>query len=259
MGLRVKKMFCFFVVLFLLFTVFTVKYEKSQDESSRPSATPAADTIDNKVLDSVIFDAIYKKGAWGVGSGPGSYAENTVEYRAMLQKIFDDDRFKSFVDFGCGDFQIMKLMKVPLQKSYTGIDVVADVIEANERLYGGSLHPNYKFQHVTDLGTLNGASKLLRGDMVIVKDVLTHFPNKNVRYFIDNILPNFKYALLTHDISETGNTEGNHRDIAKGQYKTLDLASPPFNVKNLQVLLEYKTLANTFKRVYLYTNPNYKL
>ena len=39
------------------------------------------------------FDSIYKSQVWGAGSGPGSYAANTVEYRAMLLKIFDDDRY----------------------------------------------------------------------------------------------------------------------------------------------------------------------
>ena len=60
-------------------------------------------------------------------------------------KIFDDDRYQSFVDLGCGDFQVMKLIKVPLKKSYIGIDVVSDVIKDKERFYGGSLHPYYKF------------------------------------------------------------------------------------------------------------------
>ena len=121
-----------------------------------PGSPPAgAEVIDNKVLDSAVFDNIYKKNLWGGGSGPGSFAANTVEYRAMLQKIFDDDRYQSFVDLGCGDFQMMKLMKLPPKKSYVGIDVVADVIKENERLYGGSQNPNYKFHHVQHLGALN--------------------------------------------------------------------------------------------------------
>jgi hypothetical protein len=131
--------------------------------------------------------------------------------------------------------------------------VVADVIKENERLYGGNQHPNYKFHHIADLGSLNRDSRLLRGDMLIVKDVLNHFSNKNIQYFLDNILPNFKYALITNDHSETSG--GNNVDIVKGQYRAVDLASPPFNLKNLQVVLNYKTTSDHFKRVYLYTNP----
>ena len=52
--------------------------------------------IDKKESDAAVFKEIYKKGIWGVGSGPGSYRRNTVEYRKLLQDIFDDDRFVDF-------------------------------------------------------------------------------------------------------------------------------------------------------------------
>ena len=61
----------------------------------------------NSILDSSVFSDIYEEHVWGVGSGVGSQESNTVEYRELLQRIFDDERFNSFVDFGCGDFQIM--------------------------------------------------------------------------------------------------------------------------------------------------------
>ena len=221
---------------------------KSSKEVILPGQTRPS-PIDDKLLDSAVFNQKYENKLWGVGSGPGSYAANTVQYRELLQKMFDDDRYNSFVDFGCGDFQIMSLMKVPSHKSYSGIDVVADVIEKNKKLYG-SQHPNYQFHHVEDLGALKRGSELLKGDMLIVKDVLIHFPNKNIQYFIDNILPNFKYALITNDHSLSTNA-----DIAKGSFHAVDLASPPFNLKNLQVVLEY-TNPDHLKRVYLYNNPN---
>ena len=87
--------------------------------------------------------------------------------------------------------------------------------------------------------------------MIIIKDVLIHFPNKNIQYLINHILPNFKYALITNDFSSTNNNV----EIQKGQFRTVDLAAPPFNVTNLQVILDYDS-HNVKKRVYLYTNPN---
>ena len=255
-----KTSIVFISVVVLLMIAFYFRYENNVywksatlfqeqvNKWSKKMQTPKPVDIDNKVLDSFVFDNIYKKNLWGAGSGYGSVAKNTIKYRELLQKIFYDDRYNSFVDFGCGDFQIMKLMKVPSNKSYNGIDVVADVIEKNRKLYG-SQHPNYQFHHVDDLSALKGGSELLKGDMLIVKDVLIHFPNKNIRYFIDNILPNFKYALITNDYSKNAN-----QDIKKGRFRAVDLASPPFNLKNLEVVLEYTGGGN--KRVYFYTNPD---
>ena len=203
----------------------------------------------NKLPDSVVFARQYKKKEWDVGS---SSPVNTTEYRKLLQTIFDDDRYQSFVDFGCGDFQIMKLMRVPQHKSYTGVDVVADVIKKNKRLYGNNHRPNFLFYHVKDLEELDRNSGLLRGHMLIVKDVLIHFSNKNIQYFIDNVLSNFKYALITNDHSKNG---ASNADIVKGQSRPVDLAAAPFNLTNLKVALEYK-IPGHLKRVYLYTNPN---
>jgi len=119
---------------------------------------------------------------------------------------------------------------------------VADVIKA--------LVPKASIYHVETLDALDRELQLLKGDMLIVKDVLQHLSNQNIQYFVNNILPNYKYALITNDYSTTMN---NNADIVKGQHRTLDLAAPPFNLTNLQV--EYKTLGSP-KRVYIYTSAN---
>ena len=199
--------------------------------------------------DSEIF--LYKyRNVWGGTSGPGSAKHNTIQYRKLLQKIFDDDRFQSFVDFGCGDFQIMKLIQVPANKSYRGIDAVEYVIENNRKLYGVR-HPNYEFNQIKDLRLLKRGSDLLRGDMLIVKDVLIHFSNEDVAYFIDNILSNFKYSLITNDYTDDDNRNA---DIPTGKFRPIDLTYPPFNLKHMHLLLNYTNDNRIVKRVYLHTN-----
>ena len=101
----------------------------------------------NKLSDSTVFRGIYKEGKWGGGSGGGSLKEHTIKYRELLQSYFNDDSFQSFVDSGCGDFQIMKVLTVPLYKKYIGIDVV-DIINANKQLYNKS---NYQFIPIENL------------------------------------------------------------------------------------------------------------
>lgn len=206
----------------------------------------------NAVPDTAIFSNIYKKDLWVVGSGPGSVDFATVEYRKLLQNVFNDTRFHSFVDLGCGDFQIMRLMTVPDGKKYRCIEVVPDVINENRRIYGN--RTNYEFTLIDDLRDLKLGSDILQDvDMLIIKDVLIHLPNSDIHYFIDNILPSFKYALITNNFCND-NTELNV-DIKTGGFRPVDLTYPPFNLLNkLELVLRY-ALGVTQKRVYFYTNP----
>ena len=145
----------------------------------------------------------------------------------------------------------MKLIKVPANKSYRVIDAVGYIIENNRKLYGGNNNPNYQFNQIKDLRLLKRGSDLLRGDMLIVKDVLIHFSNQDVVYFIDNILSNFKYSLITNDYTDDNNRNA---DIPTGKFRPIDLTFPPFNLKNMQLLLNYTNDGRIVKRVYLLTN-----
>ena len=58
------------------------------------------------------------------------------------------------------------------------------------------------------------------GDLIIIKDVMQHWPNKEVDYFLKTIVPRFKYALLTNDM-----TNGTQGDITFGGYRLLNFDS----------------------------------
>lgn len=62
-----------------------------------------------------------------------------------------------------------------------------------------------------------------KGDLLITKDVMQHWPNSQGRYYIDKILPNFKYALVTNDISR--NTVRN--DISPGGWQLIPISWVP--------------------------------
>ena len=212
---------------------------------------------------STIFSAKYARDDWGGdgSSGPGSSPFNTLAYRKLLQKIFNDDqRFNSIVDLGCGDWQIMKFIQIPLAKTYRGIDVVPGVIENNRRLYESK---NIKFSlinHLNDLNVNSPGSELLQGvDLLIVKEVLIHLSNAEIQYFIDNILPNVKFALITNGFSNDAQDLMN-QDIATGSFRPVDLTYPPFNLMNgtMELILRYTYNYDNYNvpmRVYLYTNP----
>jgi len=204
--------------------------------------------------DTNIFSRIYKNDKWTKGSGPGSTIENTVEYRKLLQDYFNDHRFRTIIDLGCGDFQFMKLINIPSNKTYKGIDVVHEVIEEDKKLYGKE---NVQFYFINDLYDIKQGDKLFRGDLLIIKDVLMHLPNAKVQYFIDKILPNFKYALITDTVIPNDNM---NKDILTGQWRPVDITAPPFNLENVVTIMDYEKATNREKywwkkRVYFYTNP----
>ena len=144
----------------------------------------------------------------------------------------------------------MKLIHILANKTYRGIDVVPNIIQGNQRLYGvqGSVH----FNLINDLRDLKLRSELLQdADLLIVKDILIHQSNADIHYFIDNILPNVKFALITNDYTDD---DDRNMDIATGSFRPVDLTYPPFNLKYMELVLQYGN-GPLLKRVYLYSNP----
>lgn len=193
-----------------------------------------------------IFTKIYERDKWTNGSGPGSVPDNATPYMLVLQKFLDRSDIQSIVDLGCGDWQMMKHITLAEGKNYIGYDVVVPLIERNNKIYGSS---NIKFHTISTMNELEGIS----ADLIVVKDVLMHVPNSEVQYFVDKILPNYKYALITNDFNESVH---NNKDIKFGDFRSLDLTLPPFDLKGANLLLEY--YGPTRKRIYLYEN-NLKL
>lgn len=223
------------ISLFICFFLFILKTDAYLEDQTRSTVKA--------------FTNIYRNNVWGVGSGPGSYAGNTKEYRYLLQSIFNNKHIKTYVDLGCGDWQIMRLIKIPENKKYVGVDVVKSVIDNNKKEFS---QKNIDFQKIS-----GDFANLPRGDILIVKDVLQHLPREMVWNFIDKVLPHYKYALITHDTYEDIKEEDVNRDILPGHFTYFDLTHPPYNLKNLQLILTYSNEGGP-KRVYLYTNPNFK-
>ena len=112
-----------------------------------------------------VFDDIYKNNRWGFGSGHGSLPSVTKGYRDFLEKFIRDNEIKHVVDYGCGDWQFSRLIDWG-SATYTGLDIVPSVVDENNK------------KHATETITFKsiqpGDTKLPKGDLIIVKDVLQH-------------------------------------------------------------------------------------
>src|SRR5258708_29390938 len=84
-----------------------------------------------------VFTQKYNNMEWGQHdsvSGPGSILESTVNLRTELPGLLKKYNIRTVIDAACGDFNWMKDCKIEID-NYTGIDIVEDLITANNNKY----------------------------------------------------------------------------------------------------------------------------
>ncbi len=161
------------------------------------------------------FTRIYQRDTWGGGSGQGSRPEFNGEYIATLQRFLQLNDIGSVVDFGCGDWQFSRLIHWG-DIAYTGVDIVDSVVAANrERHASATVH----FQLFDDLTSLPPA------DLILVKDVLQHLPNKLVREYLDHFKSKYRWLIVTNDDLPQSRL---NQEIDAGAWRPLRLDLPPF-------------------------------
>jgi SAM-dependent methyltransferase len=172
------------------------------------------------------FTEVYQRDDWCGGSGRGSVPENTTEYRRLIEKFIRTHAIERIVDIGCGDWQFSRLIDWG-NIDYLGIDTVPAVIEANRKRFGTRY--NFMCLDVT-------CDDLPAGELLLIKDVLQHWPNAVIQRFLPR-LAQYRYVILTNDgyPSTTLNT-----DIRMTGYRPLDLRQPPFSF-DAEELLRYRT------------------
>lgn len=174
-----------------------------------------------------IFTNIYKYNLWGFGSGTGSLKFNNEPYIEYLNNFLKEKNdIHSILDIGCGDWQLNKHIDFT-NKEYLGIDIVENVIKKNKILYSKK---NIKFlcKNILEFD-------LPKADLYIVKDVIQHLSDDNIKILLNKLKKNnrFKYLLIINDVS---NLNLNHFDIPDGMYKPIDITKSPFNLMAKQVL-----------------------
>lgn len=140
------------------------------------------------------FSKIYAGGGWGpIQSGGGSSIENTEEYRKFLSNFIEENKIKTVYDFGCGDWTFSKLIDWSNVK-YTGIEVVEYLIN-NLKQYEDT---NIRFVFLNDIERFYKC----RGDLLILKDLLQHWTNKEITTFLDNVKDKFKFILILNSSTQ---------------------------------------------------------
>lgn len=179
------------------------------------------------------FDEIYSKNKWtGGGSGYGSSPSFTRPYREWLANFLQSVRpgasVLKVIDFGCGDWQSSKLIDWS-GSQYLGYDVVAAVVQRNQHLYAQD-HIQFRLVQV-DFSDIHD----FVADVLIVKDVLQHWPLATVQQFLR--LPwQVEHALFINDTACPDRAKVLNADCGLGGYQLRDLTLEPFNLPVRNVL-----------------------
>lgn len=187
-----------------------------------------------------VFSDVYERDLWNGGSGPGSAPENSEVYRRFLQEFLDGfDYPVKVVDLGCGDWRIGELMDW-LGVDYVGVDVVPEVVEANRRR---DTPDNVSFVCLDAL-----VDDLPEGDVLVVKDVLQHWPNADVLRLLDAAEERFTFTVVTNDVSSKSHPAKVNSDIALGDWRPVDIERAPFDRVAIDHV-DYPVLGEWVKRV----------
>lgn len=165
-----------------------------------------------------VFAKVYSENSWGdpeSRSGPGSSLAQTNIVRQELKALVKELCATSMLDVPCGDFNW--LSKVELEVDYLGADIVQALVEENTNKFGNNSRHFIKLDMIQD--------KLPQVDIILCRDVLVHFNNKQIFRTIKNIKQsNSKYLLTT-----TFPAVNKNINIVTGEWRALDLCKPPFN------------------------------
>lgn len=178
-----------------------------------------------------VFDQIYKQGLWakndaGAGtSGTGSTLAATGPYRVYLQTLLKEQKIKSVIDAGCGDWEFSKAIDWT-GIDYKGYDIVDSVIAANKKKYESASVHFFVGNIVTD--------DLPPADLFIAKHVFQHLPNADFTKFMGQ-MGKFKHLLFVDTVHARLLT-GDNRDIKVGDFRFFDPTAEPFQLPGLKDL-----------------------
>ena len=193
-----------------------------------------------------VFEKIYEEKRWGnsdienrkYSSGDGTRDKEVVgEYiDAVTVFLSKQEGLKSGLDLGCGDFSV-GVAFCDLFKDYQAMDVAKNVIKENKTIYKSK---KVRFS-VLDLTS----GQIPSTDVILVRQVLQHLSNDEIKKFIKNIEGKFRHLIVTESLSKSMFFWSN-KDIITGpgirihEKSGVVLEDNPFNLKfsKMDVIME---------------------
>lgn len=188
-----------------------------------------------------IFTDIYKGRKWGTDnksqfySGSGSDDEHSMQYVKVISDFIKYNNIKTVVDLGCGDFRIGKRITQLNQINYTGVDVVEELTDYNNK--------NFKQDNIQFLYRNIVRDKIPDGELCLIRQVLQHLSNEDIKTIL-NKCKKYKYFVVTEHLPVNADNEPNidkQPDASIRYYSGsgVYLDKPPYNKKTKELLSVY--------------------
>jgi hypothetical protein len=177
------------------------------------------------------FDRIYRERIWGDaggGSGVGSTFENAEGATYILRMVIYKYGITKLMDAPCGALawteRFVKELRTEIPcLSYTGVDIVPSVIEANRKKFSDYQFAQFYVRDISD-----PIHKLPHNqELILSRDSLQHLSMPLIKTAIQNYCAaNAKYLLVGSYISAKKNK---NRNISVGLAFSINLLLPPFS------------------------------
>ena len=211
-----------------------------------------------------IFGEIYEANRWGgerghFSSGSGSTSEHAERYAGVIRGFIKEHGVRHVVDLGCGDFRIGARLVGGIDITYTGIDVVARLIEDNRRQHG-SERVRFKCLDITE-------DALPDGDLCLIRQVLQHLSNDQISRILRKV-GKYRFVIVTEHYPAPEALREKNRDKPCGEdvrvydASAVFLDAPPFNCKVFGPLLDVSAghcLMHAGERIRTYLIDNSQL
>jgi SAM-dependent methyltransferase len=178
------------------------------------------------------FRHVYQHNVWGDPesvSGPGSGLLRTEAFRDQIADLLSELGAKSLLDAGCGDFNWMRAVRLPVER-YVGIDIVPELIRDVQHRYADDQRTFIHGDIVRD--------NLERVDVILCRDCLVHFS------LVDALaaVRNFKRSGSRYMLTTSFIAFGENVDIETGEWRRLNLERPPFDFPPPEKAIDEKCL-----------------
>ena len=164
-----------------------------------------------------VFQNTYRGNIWGDPesvSGPGSGLARTEAFRDQIPPLLEELGARSLIDAGCGDFNWMKELRLPLEW-YLGLEIVPELALRNREAYSDGTR---SFVH----GNI-ARDELPRADVILCRDCLVHFSFEDLW----SALRNFKKSGSVYLLATTFVEHRINPDIETGGWRPLNMERPP--------------------------------
>lgn len=178
-----------------------------------------------------VFNHIYRTNHWKDEesvSGPGSSLQSTHVLRSVLPGVLRALQAHTLLDAGCGDFNWMRTLNLPLD-FYIGVDIVAPLIDHNVVQFADDAHCFLCIDIAKEVVPCV--------EVIFCRDCLIHMSYVDIKAAIANFKKSgATYLIATH----FPYLQKNNIDIRTGDFHPINLCAAPFNFPTpLMAFLEF--------------------